>query len=241
MFTIGQTTKPPSNCSTELCNSSLSSNASCSSPITCYSFRTSINTNLCAPKDDCSLFDKCINGTKCATNTSVCVVNSCCAVPICIPVVFSRICTQQNNTNSCKLSSKIQMEILCNYQIWRKLPINQKFMLLSGPHTFSLNFALEGGGHGQLSHFILGDSHLHPPKTLDKSLTAVCLVSSGRRILITCDIHRSLWLVCDQQSPSGRRFFGSGSTQWAQCVRGARVIERKSSASGRPSVQSSNQ
>jgi hypothetical protein len=94
MFTIGQTTKPPSNCSTELCNSSLSSNASCSSPITCYSFRTSINTNLCAPKDDCSLFDKCINGTKCATNTSVCVVNSCCAVPICIPVVFSRICTQ---------------------------------------------------------------------------------------------------------------------------------------------------
>jgi hypothetical protein len=30
--------------------------------------------------------------------------------------------------------------------------------------------------------------------TLDKSLTAVCLRSSGRYILITCDIHRPLWL-----------------------------------------------
>ncbi len=31
--------------------------------------------------------------------------------------------------------------------------------------------------------------------TLDKSLTAVCLGSSGRCILITCDIHWLLWLV----------------------------------------------
>jgi hypothetical protein len=31
--------------------------------------------------------------------------------------------------------------------------------------------------------------------TLDKSLTAVCLGSAGRCILITCDIHRALWLV----------------------------------------------
>jgi hypothetical protein len=30
---------------------------------------------------------------------------------------------------------------------------------------------------------------------LDKLLTAVCLGSPGRCILITCDIHRSLWLV----------------------------------------------
>jgi hypothetical protein len=31
--------------------------------------------------------------------------------------------------------------------------------------------------------------------TLDKSLTAVCLESPWRGILITCDIHRPLWLV----------------------------------------------
>ncbi len=35
-------------------------------------------------------------------------------------------------------------------------------------------------------------------RTLDKSLTAVCLGSPGRCILITCDIHRSLWLVDGQ-------------------------------------------
>jgi hypothetical protein len=34
--------------------------------------------------------------------------------------------------------------------------------------------------------------------TLDKSLTTVCLGSPGRCILITCDIHRPLWLVCGQ-------------------------------------------
>jgi hypothetical protein len=32
--------------------------------------------------------------------------------------------------------------------------------------------------------------------TLDKSLTAVCLGSPKRCILITCDIHPTLWLVC---------------------------------------------
>jgi hypothetical protein len=31
--------------------------------------------------------------------------------------------------------------------------------------------------------------------TLDNSLTTVCLGSPGRYILITCDIHRSLWLA----------------------------------------------
>jgi hypothetical protein len=44
--------------------------------------------------------------------------------------------------------------------------------------------------------------------TLDKTLTAVCLGSPGRCILITCDIYRRLWLV----SVYGEFKWSSGGT-----------------------------
>ncbi len=127
--------------------------------------------------------------------------------------------------------------------------------------------------------FYSGDGESLPNS---EALTAVCLGPSERCILITCDIHRPLWLVCvsrGKQRISGLRdserlrrtprdstllwspcyyqicYFSKGkqriSTFWSPleslrvpksavslllCVRGAQVIERRNSASGRSSV-----
>ncbi len=53
--------------------------------------------------------------------------------------------------------------------------------------------------------------------TLGKSLATICLGSSGRCILITCDIHQILWLVC------GSSVCVESSSDWAEefCFRPA--------------------